>query len=60
MKKTNSNIKPVVQCSLSNEFISVFSSSREAGRQLDLDSSSITKCCKGKLKTTGGYIFKYA
>lgn len=59
-QKTNSNIKPVAQYSLSNELLSVFPSSREAGRQLSLDSSSITKCCKGKLKTTGGYIFKYA
>lgn len=59
-QKVNSNIKPVVQYSKSNELISVFPSAREAGRQLNLDASSIIKCCKGKLKTTGGYVFKYA
>lgn len=59
-QKTNSNIKPVSQFDKENNLIATFPSSREAGRQLNLDSSSITKCCKGKLKTVGGYIFKYA
>lgn len=59
-QKTNSNIKPVSQFDKENNFIATFPSSREAGRQLNLDSSSIIKCCKGKLKTVGGYIFKYA
>lgn len=56
----NSNIKPVSQFDLNNNFIATFPSAREAARQLDLDSSSITKCCKGKLKTTGKFIFHYA
>lgn len=59
-QKTNSNIKPINQYDLNNNFIATFPSSKEAGRQLHLDSSSITKCCKGKLKTTGNYIFHYA
>jgi hypothetical protein len=59
-QRTNSNIKPVSQYSKEGEFLATFPSSREAARQLNLDSSSITKCCKGKLKTTGGFVFKYA
>lgn len=59
-QKTNSNIKPVNQFDKDNNLIATYPSCREAGRQLNLDSSSITKCCKGKLKTTGGFIFKYA
>lgn len=59
-QKTNSNIKPINQYDLNNNLIATFPSSREAGRQLKLDSSSIIKCCKGKLKTTGGFIFHYA
>lgn len=59
-QRTNSNIKPVNQFDKNNILLATFPSCREAGRQLQLDSSSITKCCKGKLKTTGGYIFKYA
>lgn len=59
-QKINSNIKPINQYDLKNNLIATFPSSREAGRQLNLDSSSIIKCCKGKLKTTGGFIFHYA
>lgn len=59
-QKTNSNIKPVAQFDKDNNFIENFPSAKEASRQLNLDSSSIIKCCKGKLKTTGGFIFKYA
>ena len=59
-QKTNSNIKPVNQYNLNGMLLATFPSSREAGRQLNLDSSSITKCCKGKVKTVGGFIFHYA
>lgn len=60
IQKTNSNIKPVSQFDKDNNFIATYPSAREAGRQLNLDSSSISKCCKNKLKTVGGFIFKYA
>ena len=60
VQKTNSNTKPINQFDKNNNLLATFPSCREAGRQLNLDSSSITKCCKGKLKTTGGFIFKYA
>lgn len=59
-QKLNSNIRPVSQYDLNNNFIATYPSCREAGRQLNLDSSSITKCCRGKLKTTGHFIFHYA
>lgn len=59
-QRTNSNVKPVSQFNLKGDFLSTFPSSKEAARQLNLDSSSIIKCCKGKLKTTGGFIFHYA
>ena len=60
IQRTNSNTKPVNQFDKKMNLLATFPSSREAGRQLKLDSSSIIKCCKGKLKTTGGFIFKYA
>ena len=47
--------KPVV-CVDSNE---KYSSSREAGRRLGIDSSCITKCCKGRRQTAGGYAWRY-
>ena len=37
-----------------------FKSLAEAARELGLHNSNIVNCCKGKLKTTGGYHWKYA
>ena len=37
----------------------VYASACEAARKLNLNQSSITKCLKGKRKSTGGYQFKY-
>ena len=38
----------------------VFDGARQAARELGLDNSNIIKCCKGKLKTVGGYHWRYA
>lgn len=37
----------------------IYSTIREAGRELNLHYQSIYKVCRGKRKTTGGYHFKY-
>lgn len=42
-----------------NEKIEEFESIAEAARKLNLDSSCITKCCKGKLVHHGGFKWKY-
>lgn len=52
------NIK-VCQYSLDGKLINIFDSQREAARRLNIDNSSITKCCKRKIKTAGGYVWKY-
>jgi hypothetical protein len=31
----------------------------QASKELNIYNSNISMCCKGKLKTTGGYIWKY-
>lgn len=49
------NPEPVI-CITTGE---IFSSAYAAGRQLGLYSSSIRKCCEGKLKTTGGLEFQF-
>lgn len=41
-------------------FIATWSCAKEAANRLNIDHSAITKCCKGKYKTAGGYIWKYA
>lgn len=42
-----------------NEIIAEFPSIREVERQLGFHISHISACCKGKLKTSYGYIWKY-
>lgn len=55
----NSSVKPVEQYSLDGQSLGTFRSAAEAARQLGLDSSTISKVCRGINKTHGGFIFKY-
>ena len=50
--------KPICQYDLSGVLIKQWKSSEEASKELGIDSSSIRKCCRGKQKTCGGYIWK--
>ena len=59
IQKTNSSAKVVQQFSKEGEFINTFPSVAEAARQLDLDSSTISKVCRGVNKSHGGFVFKY-
>ena len=58
-QKTNSSAKEVLQYSLQGDYLATYPSAAEAARQLNLDPSTITKVCRGKNKTHGGFIFKY-
>jgi len=51
--------KPVLQYTLDNKYVKEYISSREAERQTKIYHGSITKCCKHKLKSAGGYIWRY-
>lgn len=51
--------KKVIQYSENNKIIKKWNSILEASIQNNIDSSSITKVCRGKRKTAGGYIWKY-
>lgn len=57
--KTNKSCKKVKQYQLNGDFIAEFPSTKEAGRQLGLDASSISKVCRGIQQTCGGFTFKY-
>lgn len=58
--RTNSNAKKVAQYDLNNNFINEFPSAATAARELGLDSSVISKVCRGdKYKSHGGFKFKY-
>ena len=52
-------IKPVLQIK-DGVVINRFDSIREAGRSTNIIASSISDVCRGKNKTTGGYVWKYA
>ena len=54
-KRDMSNAKTVICL----ETLEVFDGINEASRKYKIDSSSITKCCKGKYKTCGGYHWMY-
>lgn len=51
--------KNVYQYDKSNNFIKKYNSAEEVYRILNISSSHIGECCKGKRKTAGGYIWKY-
>ena len=50
---------PILQYTKTGEFIKEFVSQAEAARELNLFATSITAVCKGKLKTCGGFVFRY-
>ena len=56
---TNNSCKKVEQLTLTDEHIAYFNSAAEAARQLKLDSSTISKVCRGVNKSHGGFHFKY-
>lgn len=52
--------KKVKQYDLNGTYINTFDYIRIAARLLNVDESSVAKCCLGKRKSAGGYIWKYA
>lgn len=56
----NSNSKPILQIDLlTGEVIREFASCTDAGRILGMDSSGLSKVCRGKLKKAYGYIWRF-
>ena len=55
----NSPTKPVLQFSKTGEFIAEYPSIMDAERHTGCNHENICKCCKGKLKTCGGFIWRY-
>jgi hypothetical protein len=51
--------KPVVQLTMDDEYINTFPGIKEAGRQTEVNSGSITKACKGDKPSAGGFHWKY-
>ena len=52
-------VNGILQFSKEGEFIAEYPSIMEAERRVGCDKGNICKCCKGKYKSVGGYIWKY-
>lgn len=55
----NSSSKPVVQHSLNGEYIMRFASAIEVIRETGIGRTGICSCCRGRIKSSGGFIWKY-
>lgn len=53
------NSKQVAQYDLDGHLLQTFPSTKEAGRCLGIDSSGISKVCRGIRQTISGFVFKY-
>lgn len=52
--------RPVIQINKKGIVIGRYESITSAAKTTEIDGSSITKTCRGKAKTAGGFIWKYA
>ena len=52
--------KPILQFSKSGEFIKEWPSAHEAERKLGIPQSHICHCLKGRYKSAGGFVWRYA
>lgn len=59
-RKANKHKKWVIQLNRSNEILHFYPSIRDAEKETGVANQSISACCKGKGKTAGNYIWKYA
>lgn len=60
-KKANeSTKKPVLQYSKDGEFIAEYESVSDASRQTGIVIPNISACCNGKLKSAGGYVWRFS
>src|SRR5699024_3970009 len=52
--------RPIIQRDKEGKFINKWDSIAACAKQLGFDNSSLSKCCKGKIKTAYGYKWEYA
>lgn len=59
-KKQHANTRKINQYNKDGMFIKSWGSINQAAKELDITEQHISGCCRGKRKTAGGYIWKYA
>lgn len=58
-RRSEKSKKKVCQYDLNGNYIQTWNSIKDAGCKLNIQHANISACCKGKLKQTGNYIWKY-
>jgi len=51
--------KHIYQCDLEHNIIKEYDSIKHASKELDINGTGISLCCNNKLKTSGGFIWKF-
>lgn len=59
IRSANGHKKAVVQYSKEGVFIKEWDSATDASKELGISKNGISRVCKNKLKTSGGYIWKW-
>lgn len=59
IKNAISHQKSIAQYDCNNNFLNIFSSIKEASEKTNTSYEGIIKCAKGRIKTSGGYIWRY-
>lgn len=57
--KNGKRSKQIAQYTFDGQLVKIWPSAMEIQRQLGISNSNIIACCKGKLKQTHGFIWKY-
>ena len=59
LKISETSMKPILQYSKTGEFIKEWKGAPIASKKLNINKSNINQACNGKLKTSGGFIWKF-
>lgn len=59
IEENNPAAKSVLCYDLNGRLVKQYNYATKASKELNIDLSSIIKCCKRKIKTCGGYIWRY-
>lgn len=51
--------RKVAQYNINGELVKIWNNAKQASEQLNIDASSITKCCRGKYKRAGNFTWRY-
>lgn len=57
--KESQKMRKIAQYNLQGELIRIWDCMHDIGRELGIAISNVQKCCKGKRKTSAGFIWKY-